>query len=228
LTETSIVVTFTSPHDIFLGSSGSLLPQIEMRLVDSEGKDVEGYDQRGEVLLKGPNNISGYLDDDNAYTLIDSDGWLHTGDVGLVRVHSEAQTEHLFIVDRMKDMIKVNVSSISLFFLPTADLIQGIQVAPVDIEARLLTHPGVEDAAVIGIPDETAGERPQAYVVRSPKGKAFDSEKDLRLSINKEIEAALNSTHWLGNRIVFIDEIPRNLSGKVLKEVLKERARNSG
>lgn len=91
------------------GSSGSLLPEVELRLIDAEGEDIEEHEKAGEVLLRGPSIIPGYLNDPEASaTLIDSEGWLHTGDVGLVRL-SPKQNEHLVIVDRMRDMIKVKV-----------------------------------------------------------------------------------------------------------------------
>jgi long-subunit acyl-CoA synthetase (AMP-forming) len=91
------------------GSSGSLLPQVQLRLIDENGVDIEEHEKPGEVLLKGPNIISGYLNDPEATaTLIDSEGWLHSGDVGLIRL-SPQQNEHLVIVDRLRDMIKVKV-----------------------------------------------------------------------------------------------------------------------
>lgn len=109
LTESSIIASFTSAHDIYHGSSGSLLPLVEARLVDPEGKDIEAYDQPGELLLMSPSLVLGYLGDDEATkSTFDANGWLRTGDIGVMRV-SPKQTEHLFILDRIKDMIKVKV-----------------------------------------------------------------------------------------------------------------------
>lgn len=96
------------------GSSGSLLPEVELRLIDADGKDIEEHEKAGEVLLRGPNIIPGYFKDPEASAkLIDSDRWLHSGDIGLVRL-SPKNNEHLVIVDRMRDMIKVKVGQISL------------------------------------------------------------------------------------------------------------------
>lgn len=110
LTESACIATYTSAHDILHGSSGSLLPLFQARLADADGADVEGYDTPGEVYLKSPSVVPGYLDDEEANkALFSSDGWLRTGDIGLFRL-SPNNAEHLFIVDRQKDMIKVKVS----------------------------------------------------------------------------------------------------------------------
>ncbi|KAM3478264.1 hypothetical protein MY5147_002302 [Beauveria neobassiana] len=146
LTETSIVVTLTSMHDVWYGSSGSLLPGCLLRLVDANGKDVETYGESGEVYYKAPNMFLGYLgDQESTGEAFDDDGWLRTGDMGAIQV-SPNGLEHLFIRDRIKDMIKV----------------KGMQVVPADVETVLMTHPAVADVAVIGVPDELAGERAMA------------------------------------------------------------------
>ena len=109
LTETSIVATFTSAHDIWHGSSGSLVTGYQMRLVGPDGKDVSEYEEAGEVLFRAPNLFVGYLGNAKATNAtIDPEGWHSTGDVGLVRVGPSGH-EHLFIRDRIKDMIKVKV-----------------------------------------------------------------------------------------------------------------------
>jgi ribosome assembly protein SQT1 len=102
--------------------------------------------------------------------------------------------------------------------------IQGKQVSPADIEAQLITHAAVQEAAVIGVAHEDAGERAQAYICLG-KSAADKSEDDVRQSIREFIEQRMAQEYWLGNRIVFVDKIPRTLSGKVLKETLKEWAR---
>lgn len=110
LTETCVLATFTSAHDIWHGSSGSVLPGCQLRLVGPEGGELDGYDHAGEVLFKSPNLFIGYLGDEEATkNAFDTEGWLRTGDVGLMRVGPNG-TEHLFIKDRLKDMIKVKVS----------------------------------------------------------------------------------------------------------------------
>src|SRR6202022_79631 len=124
---------------------GTLLPNTECVVVDpGSGESVE-RGQQGEIWVRGPLVMRGYLGraEETAAT-IDADGWLHTGDVGYVDDDGD-----IFIVDRVKELIKD----------------KGLQVAPAELEAILLGHPGVADAAVIPSPDEEAGEVPKAFVV---------------------------------------------------------------
>ena len=111
---------------------------MEAKIVDPvTGKEL-GYDEEGELWLRGPNVMKGYLNRPDATAeTIDKDGFLHTGDIAVVR-----KNNNYFITDRLKELIKV----------------KGLQVAPAELEAVLLVHPAVADAAVIGIPDERAGE----------------------------------------------------------------------
>ncbi|KAI7978695.1 hypothetical protein EIK77_010601 [Talaromyces pinophilus] len=192
------------------GSSGSLLPQVQLRLIDESGVDIEEHEKPGEVLLKGPNIISGYLNDPEATaTLIDSEGWLHSGDVGLIRL-SPQQNEHLVIVDRLRDMIKVKVR---------------LNVSPTDIEAALIVHPAVQDVAVIGVKDELAGERAKAFVVRAPDAMKDLSEEQVKESIREHVEKHLSELHWLHDRIQFIAAIPKNQNNKILKVKLRAMER---
>ncbi|KAF2468738.1 acetyl-CoA synthetase-like protein [Lindgomyces ingoldianus] len=205
LTETSIIATLTSPYDVYLGSSGCLLPHVQARLEGPDGSDIDNYDQPGEVLIASPSVFVGYLGDTEAHDhTFDPEGWLRTGDIGVIKT-SPKGSEHLFIVDRLKDMIKV----------------KGSQVAPAEIEAQLLQHPAIIDAAVIGTADETSGEVALAFVVRSPNLMVEASETELRRSISSLIESNLSSIHWLGDRITFIEKVPRSPSGKILKKELR-------
>ena len=112
------------------------MPNTELRIVDPMGKDL-GVGEDGEVWVRGPQVMKGYLNNDAATkATIDDDGWLHTGDVGHVN-----EDGHLFVVDRLKELIKY----------------KGFQVPPAELEALLLTHPAIADAAVIGVPDDEAG-----------------------------------------------------------------------
>ncbi len=116
-----------------------------MRIVDPVTQAALGVDEDGEVCVRGPQVMKGYLNNEAATkSTIDDDGWLHTGDIG----HIDADG-HLFVVDRLKELIKY----------------KGFQVPPAELEALLLTHPQVADAAVIGLPDDEAGEIPVAFVV---------------------------------------------------------------
>jgi acyl-CoA synthetase (AMP-forming)/AMP-acid ligase II len=198
LTETS-PVTHTVPEDLagqMPGSIGPPVPNTECRIVDvASGEDVPDG-ERGELLIRGPQVMKGYLNNPQATALaIDPDGWLHTGDIATVDEHGAVR-----IVDRVKELIKY----------------KGYQVAPAELEALLLSHPAIADAAVIGIPDEQAGEVPKAFVVPSAtltpeEVTAFVAE---RVAPYKKVRA-----------VELIDEIPKAPSGKILRRVLIERER---
>lgn len=113
LTETCTVVSTTHPFDVFLGSSGSLVPGFEARIITPEGKEVTEYDTPGELVVRSPSVVLGYLNNDKANKETFEDGWMRTGDEAVVRVGPKG-TEHIFIVDRIKELIKVKVSSSSL------------------------------------------------------------------------------------------------------------------
>ena len=139
-------VSHVTPEGMFKpGSVGITVPNTEMKIVDPITWSPLGIDEDGEVWIRGPQVMKGYLNNEVATkNTIDGDGWLHSGDIG----HIDADG-HLFIVDRLKELIKC----------------KGFQVAPAELEALLLTHPQIADAAVIGIPDDESGEIPAAYVV---------------------------------------------------------------
>ena len=108
LTETSTVICSTPCHDVFLGSSGSLLPSVQAKIVSTEGREMTGYDQPGELVVKSPSIVLGYLNNPQANKETFQDGWMRTGDEALVR-KSPQGNEHIFIVDRIKELIKVKV-----------------------------------------------------------------------------------------------------------------------
>jgi acyl-CoA synthetase (AMP-forming)/AMP-acid ligase II len=177
----------------------------EARLVASDGREVEALETPGEVLLKAPNLFKGYLGNDQATKeSIDNDGWLRTGDIGMFKKGPNG-AEHLFILDRIKEMIKV----------------KGLQVVPIDIELVLREHPAIADVAVIGVPDENAGERAKAFVVRSELVKPETNEDDLKEAIDEYVQDRLDESHWLHDRIVFVVKLPKSQSGKVLKRELR-------
>lgn len=120
LTETSTVVTSSSPDDIWFGSCGSLLPGVECKIVTAEGNEVTGYDQPGELLVKSPSVVLGYLNNDKANMETFQDGYMRTGDEAVVR-KSPAGHEHVFIVDRIKELIKVQVCLSASPHEPSAD-----------------------------------------------------------------------------------------------------------
>ena len=106
LTETSTVITSTSDHDIFLGSCGSLLPEVQAKIVSVEGTEITGYDQPGELVVKSPSVVLGYLNNPAADKETFQDGWMRTGDEAVIK-KSESGNEHVFVVDRIKELIKV-------------------------------------------------------------------------------------------------------------------------
>jgi ribosome assembly protein SQT1 len=114
LTETSTVVCSTSPEDVWFGSSGSILPGIECKIVTMEGNEVTGYDQPGELLVKSPSVVLGYLNNDKANRETFQDGYMRTGDEAIIS-KAPSGHEHVFIVDRIKELIKVKVSELGMF-----------------------------------------------------------------------------------------------------------------
>jgi acyl-CoA synthetase (AMP-forming)/AMP-acid ligase II len=198
MTETS-PVTHSSPADqtkTKLGSVGPPAPNTECKLVDPATGEVVGPHQEGEVCVRGPQIMKGYLNNPDATArTIDADNWLHTGDIGYAD-----EDGHCFIVDRVKELIKY----------------KGFQVAPAELEALLLTHPAVADTAVIPCPDDEAGEVPKAFVVL----KHETSAEDLMDYVAGQV-----APHKKIRLIEFIDQIPKSLSGKILRRVLVEKER---
>ncbi|RHZ52617.1 acyl--CoA ligase [Aspergillus thermomutatus] len=204
LTETSTVVCSTHPADVFLGSSGTLLPGVEARIMTPEGKEVTSYDTPGELVVRSPSVVLGYLNNEKATKETFEDGWMRTGDEAVVRVSPKGR-EHIFIVDRIKELIKV----------------KGLQVAPAELEAHLLTHPAVADCAVIAIPDEAAGEVPKAVVVKS--ASAGNDDEAIIKSIKRHVEDHKARHKWLKGGVRFIDAVPKSPSGKILRRLLRDQ-----
>lgn len=145
LTTGSHLPDFTIPDKF--GSTGRLAANLEQKIVSLETGEEVADGERGEICVRGPTVMLGYLNRPEATAeTIDAEGWLHTGDIGYLDKDGD-----LFIVDRLKELIKV----------------KGLQVPPAELEDLLLSHPRVRDAAVIGVPDAAAGELPRAYVVRA-------------------------------------------------------------
>ena len=196
MTEASPVTHYTGPGHERSGKAGLLVPSTECRMVDpASGTDV-GVGERGEVWIRGPQVMKGYLNSPEATALtVDADGWLHTGDIGTVDADG-----YLEIVDRLKELIKV----------------KGYQVAPAELEALLLTHPEIADAAVIPVADTECGEVPKAFVVRRGPCEAA--------AIVSFVESHV--AHYKRIRdVAFVDAIPKSPSGKILRRMLIERER---
>jgi acyl-CoA synthetase (AMP-forming)/AMP-acid ligase II len=184
------------PGKIKPTSGGSLLPNTECLVVDTASGEAVERGQSGEIWVRGPLIMQGYLGRPDATAdTIDADGWLHTGDVGYVDDDGD-----IFIVDRVKELIKY----------------KGLQVAPAELEALLLGHPSVADAAVIPSPDEEAGEVPKAFVVL----KTPTSGDELMAYVAERV-----APHKRVRRLEFIDAIPKSATGKILRRVLIEQER---
>ncbi|UUU22995.1 4-coumarate--CoA ligase family protein [Streptomyces sp. DSM 40750] len=180
------------------GTVGKLIAGTEMRIVslDDPGKDV-GVGEPGEIVIRGPQVMKGYLGRPQATAdMIDADGWLFTGDVG----HADADG-WLYIVDRVKELIKY----------------KGFQVAPAELEALLVTHPAIADAAVIGHYDDDGNEVPHAFVVRHPTADGL-SEGEVMMYVAERV-----APYKRVRLVTFIDGVPRAASGKILRRELRER-----
>jgi acyl-CoA synthetase (AMP-forming)/AMP-acid ligase II len=189
-------------RDVPVSSVGYTVPNMECRLVDpATGEDIdipaEGTSAPGHLLCRGPNVMLGYLNrpEESAETL-DSDGFLHTGDVATVRADGVVT-----IVDRLKELIKY----------------KGYQIAPAELEAVLLTHPGIADTAVIGTGDVDGQEVPMAFVVRQPgeAGQLLDEAAVM------DFVAAKVAPFKKIRRVEFIDAVPKSSSGKILRRLLR-------
>ena len=196
LTETSPVTHGTPDGHYKPGTIGFAIPQTEVRVVDSQTGDDLGRNKDGELWIRGPQVMRGYLNNPEATAqTIDADGWLHTGDIGHID-----DDDHYVIVDRLKELIKY----------------KGFQVAPAELEALLLTHPGVADAAVIGVPDDEAGEVPKAFVVMKPGDETPPAEL-------MSFVAGQVATYKQLHSVELVEEIPKSASGKILHRLLRDQ-----
>ncbi|HKY03502.1 MAG TPA: 4-coumarate--CoA ligase family protein [Blastocatellia bacterium] len=200
MTEASPLTHFTpmNMEKINRGTSGQCVPNTECKVVDVATGEELGPNQEGELWIRGPQVMRGYLNrpEDTAAT-IDREGWLHTGDVGFAD-----EDGFFYIVDRVKELIKY----------------KGLQVAPAELEAVLLTHPALADAAVIPSPDEEAGEVPKAFVVL----KSDATAEEIMAYVAERV-----APHKKIRRLEFVDQVPKTASGKILRRMLIERERKA-
>ncbi|WOL17371.1 putative 4-coumarate--CoA ligase 3 [Canna indica] len=185
-----------NPFPVKSGACGTVVRNAELKIVDPDTGASLGRNQRGEICIRGAQIMKGYLNDPEATrNTIDKEGWLHTGDIGLVDDDDE-----IFIVDRLKELIKY----------------KGFQVAPAELEALLITHPDIADAAVVPMKHETAGEVPVAFVVRSNGSQI--TEDEIKQYVSKQV------VFYKRIYKVFFDEaIPKAPSGKILRKDLRAR-----
>jgi long-chain acyl-CoA synthetase len=174
------------------GSIGKPLPQVELRLVDDEGEDVELGDP-GEILVRGPNVFSGYWNDEEATSAAFLDGWFRTGDVAV-----KDEEGYLYLVDRKRDLI----------------IVSGFNVYPSEVELALMENPKTAEAAVIGEPHPYTGETVKAFVVLNDGSEA--TERELLDDVGTRLARFKCPT-----RIEIVDSLPRLLTGKVLRRALR-------
>ncbi|MFI1700232.1 4-coumarate--CoA ligase family protein [Streptomyces bobili] len=192
------VVPLDAMREAPAGTVGKLIAGTEMRIVSLDDPDKDlGVGETGEILIRGPQIMKGYLGrPDATAAMIDGDGWLHTGDIGRVD-----DGGWLFVVDRVKELIKY----------------KGFQVAPAELEALLLTHPGIADAAVIGEYNDDGNEVPHAYVVRQPSAPDL-AEGEVAMYVAERV-----APYKRVRLVTFIDTVPRAASGKILRRELRDR-----
>jgi len=183
-----------------LGSCGVLIPNGLCKVIDIGNGRLLGPNEHGEICYKSNQVMPGYLNNDKATKeSLDIDNWLHTGDIGYCD-----EDGFFYIVDRIKELIKV----------------KGYQVAPAELEDVLMSHPAVTDAAVVGIIDEYAGELPRAYIVKNPNYNLTEDE------IKKHVSDKVIAYKRLEGGVEFVDEIPKGPSGKILRRLLRDKARS--
>lgn len=235
MTETATVAVSSSEHDIMAKSSGSVCPATKAKIIGLDGNEVTTYDVPGELWIQSPSTALGYFHNEKATSetfVHDNDGrWVRTGDEAIVTL-APSGNEHVVIVDRIKELIKVKGR---LPYPPCSPLLlkdissrltlccsPGHQVAPAELEAHLLTHPAVADCAVIQVPDDRAGEVPKAFIV---KAGAFTNkpEEEVVSAILKHVEEHKAPYKWIKGGVEFIDVIPKSPSGKILRRMLRDK-----
>ncbi len=198
LTESTGVVTMCRPADdaeTIANTSGCAIPDVEVRVVDDSNKEVP-RGQPGEIVVRGYNVMSGYYQDPKATAeTIDADGWLHTGDIGVMD-----QRGYVTITDRKKDMF----------------IVGGFNAYPAEIENELLAHPSVGQVAVVGMPDDRMGEVGCAFVVPR-SGESIDPDELIAWAREKM------ANYKVPRRVEIVEALPLNASGKVLKFELRDR-----
>jgi 4-coumarate--CoA ligase len=206
MSETSCIATMVHyPEHDPTGSVGRFLPNHDAKLVDDKGCDITDFDVAGELCVRGPLIVKGYFNNPEANRIAwDDDGYFHTGDVAL----RKRENGLWYIVDRKKELIKV----------------RGFQVAPAELEGVLLSHSDVSDAAVIGITaggaaGEQGTELPRAYIVLKQGSRMCEAD------VQAYMKERLAGYKQLVGGVKFVDAIPKNASGKILKKDLKEMAR---
>lgn len=201
MSELSPIATCNSDFSSKSGSIGPLTPSTYGKIIDESGNSL-GPNEPGELVIKGPQVMMGYLNDpDKTAECLSDSGWLRSGDVA-----SYDEDGYFVIQDRIKELIKV----------------RGFQVAPAELEELLLTNELVNDVAVIQIPDEASGELPRAYIVLK---EATDDEEATKSTIYEWVKERVVPYKRLDGGIKFIDVVPKSASGKILRRLLRDEVK---
>ena len=199
LTESTGVVTMCTPNDDYetiATTSGCAIADVEVKCVNQDGEEV-GIDEPGEILVRGYNITQGYFNNPEAtQEAIDRDGWLHTGDIGMLDANG-----YIKITDRSKDMF----------------IVGGFNAYPAEIENILCDHPAISQAAVVGIEDERMGEVAKAFIILKPDQ---DLDADSLLQWSKDNMA----NYKVPREVEFVRELPTNAAGKIMKYLLKDES----
>ena len=177
-------------------TEGSAMPGVQLRVVTLDGK-VAGIDEEGEIRAKAPQTMKGYLDPSLDADAFDDEGWFRTGDLG--RIDADGMVT---ITGRLKDII----------------IRKGENVSAKEVEDLLFTHPKVADAAVIGLPDASSGERACAVIALKDAGAPLGFDEMVAFLKEKRLRSQA-----IPEQLEIVDTLPRNPSGKVLKQDLKAR-----
>lgn len=204
MSELSPLGTVESDFNLRQGSIGQLISSTLGKVVDpKDTKKSLGPNQTGELTIKGPQVMMGYLNDpEKTSECLDQDGWLRTGDVAMYD-----EDGFFYLTDRIKELIKV----------------RGFQVAPAELEALLLTHPNISDAAVIPIPDEVSGELPRAYVTLKEDDISRHVSED---EVKEWVKERVAPYKRLEGGVEFISQVPKSASGKILRRLLSDKYRD--
>lgn len=197
LTETSPFASYNHPLQFVPGSIGTPIDLVEMKIVDTDTGQTCGPGELGEIAIRGPNVMLGYWNRESDTKDVIRDGWFHSGDIGRMD-----ERGFFYIVDRVKDMIAVG----------------GLKVYPAEVERVLLDHSDIAQVAVVGFPDDVFGEQVVAFVVPANKATAIEA---LLNGVKQHAKNKL-ANYKVPQKLVAIEELPRNPSGKVLKTKLRE------
>ncbi|KAH8172096.1 AMP-binding enzyme domain-containing protein [Sarocladium implicatum] len=209
MTEISGIASFGHPYDLMPGSVGNLMPGMTARLVSLEGEEIVDKGLPGNLLIhvRGASPLGYYKNPEATQEMTSGDGWIRTGDLAEFRTNEKGE-DHLIIVDRVKEMIKV----------------RGLQVAPTELEGWLVRQPTVRECCVVPMHSETAGEIPIAFVIRTEDTMDLD-EQVVKDAIHEGIEKNFAEYKKLAGGIVFVDSFPKSQGGKILRGQMKQKAR---